>query len=245
MLDILIVESNLRKIKDLINEGLGHDICRISSIAIDNIEAIDLINQKVFDIIIIDQGIIDKDKNHVLKFINKNQMKQYYKSIVVMYEDLQRQEYSCEYYCDYIYNAVKVLSNYDDLINTVDELAIKKCENRNEILRYKVLQELKYLGYNLSYTGTKYILDIIMIMFENSDAFNTNIRKNIYPILSEKYNKTENAIKANINKATELMYFECEEDKLKEYCGTAMEDKPRPKLVMNAILAKIEKASTL
>lgn len=245
MLDILIVENNLKKIKDIVNADLGHEMSKISAVAFDNKEAIDILNKRAFDIIVVDQAIIDCEKNHLLKCINRNHMKQYKKSVVVVYDSLQTHEYSKEYFGEYIYNAVKMSKDINPISETIDELSSKKCENRKEILKYKILQELKYLGYNLSYTGTKYILDIIMIMFENSDAFNTNIRKNIYPILSEKYSKTENAIKANINKATELMYFECEEDRLKEYCGTAMEDKPRPKLVINAILAKIEKASTL
>lgn len=245
MLDILIVENNFRKIKDIVNANLGHEMSKISAVASDNMEAIEILNKKAFDIIILDQTIIDCEKNHILKCINKNHAKQYHKSIVVVYENLQTHEYLNENFGDYIYDVVKISKGVDPVAKVVDELSIKKSENKKDILKYKILQELKYLGYNLSYTGTRYILDIIMIMFENGDAFNTNIRKNIYPILSEKYNKTENAIKANINKATELMYFECEEDKLKEYCGTAMEDKPRPKLVMNAVLAKIEKASTL
>ena len=42
-------------------------------------------------------------------------------------------------------------------------------------------------------------------------------RQDIYPIIARKYNKKIGSIKSNVIRATEAMYYNCEENTIKEY----------------------------
>lgn len=108
-----------------------------------------------------------------------------------------------------------------------------------KILREKIENELLYLGYNLSHVGTRYLVEIIELLY--NDDTSENLEKNFYPIISEKYNKSINNIKNNIFNATNLMFTYCSNEKLLKYFGIVELIKPSPKLVMFTVLSKIQR----
>ena len=75
-------------------------------------------------------------------------------------------------------------------------------------------------------------------LYKNYEHYE-NLNNEIYPILAQKYNKTVNTIKCNIIKATDSMYYDCDETLLKNYFHFYTDYKPRPKLVIYTVLNKI------
>ena len=95
------------------------------------------------------------------------------------------------------------------------------------------------MGYNLSYCGTKYLIDSIYYAYKEGEFFDGNLTRKIYPIVARKYSKTCNNIKCNITRATDMMFYECEETKLLKYLKFQVISKPGTKLIIEAILNKI------
>ncbi len=65
------------------------------------------------------------------------------------------------------------------------------------------------------------------------------MNKEIYPIISKKYNKTINSIRINIFQTISIMYNEIEKKKLSNYFGYNVIAKPKTKEVIINILEKI------
>lgn len=105
-----------------------------------------------------------------------------------------------------------------------------------ENARIKILDELIKLGFNIKHNGTKYIVDAILILKLN---YNTNNIKDVYAIISNKYNTTENNIKSNILKSINYMYYETEYSNLKSYFSLNNNEKPTPKQVILTILKNV------
>ncbi len=147
----------------------------------------------------------------------------------------------------------EIISNYTYLnkIDNSDEIVSKitKFLNNSMIncdLKLEIKSELRYLGYNPKYYGTKYLLEAIYILIENEIYnYNGNLEKKIYPIIAKKYGKTVNSIKCNIINATDIMIYECEEEKLLEYLGYYDFSKPGPKKIIESIILKISKKNKI
>lgn len=103
-----------------------------------------------------------------------------------------------------------------------------------------IKDELKYLGYNPKYYGTKYLIDAIYILFKNDNEYN-NLKKVVYPVIATKYRKSIQNIKCNIINATNIMVYECDEKKLIQYLGYYDYAKPGPKTIIEAVLSKLRK----
>lgn len=122
----------------------------------------------------------------------------------------------------------------------VEKLLHKKMkENRAIVLKHEITKEIKYLRYNLSYKGTNYLIDIIELLLLNKNKDYSNLNKDVYPIIANKYKTTVFNIKSNIIKATEQMYIECENERLKQYFGFVNDSKPTTKNVIYTIYNKI------
>ena len=67
-----------------------------------------------------------------------------------------------------------------------------------------------------------------------------NLKKEVYPKIANKYNKTMHNIKCNINSAVNAMYFDCESQVIIEYFNFTKDFKPTAKLIINTIINKIE-----
>ena len=66
-----------------------------------------------------------------------------------------------------------------------------------------------------------------------------NLKKQIYPKVSKKYNKTINSIKTNILRSTDMMYYACDEDALSDFLGYDIVEKPRIKDIINKVIENI------
>lgn len=86
--------------------------------------------------------------------------------------------------------------------------------------------------------GTKYLSECIALIYNNYDNCE-NLTKSVYPIIAKKYHKTINNVKCNITSATNAMFYDCDENRLKEYFNFYTICKPKTKLVIYTILNKL------
>lgn len=85
----------------------------------------------------------------------------------------------------YIYKYVYSVEDISIIFSNITEIANTKIANiNNSILSNKINEELKYIGYNLSYNGTKYLSECIALIYNNYDNCD-NLTKSVYPILSK------------------------------------------------------------
>lgn len=109
-----------------------------------------------------------------------------------------------------------------------------------KIKRKQISVELEKLGYDFHYNGTNYLQDVILQMYLHDEFSVNSLQRDIYPIVSNTYNKSVHNIKCNINNATELMYCKCEQSKLKNYFNFYDDTKPTTKIVVYTVLNKIK-----
>lgn len=118
----------------------------------------------------------------------------------------------------------------------------KKNNRINEqLIRELIQRELNYLGYNPKYYGTEYLIEAIYILYMNGIDGDNNLKKVVYPLISQKYHKSIHNIRCNIINSTDIMICECEESKLMKYLGFFNYSKPGPKKIMEAVLNNINK----
>lgn len=109
-----------------------------------------------------------------------------------------------------------------------------------DIVKDKIMNELLYLGYDISLVGTKYLLEIIYIVLKNKHLMDDlNLKGKIYPVLAKKHNKNINDIKCSINYATTKMFYRCIIERNKKYLHIYDNEKPSSKTIIYMIINKI------
>lgn len=236
MLDILIIDDNIFFAKNLIN---SIPKIKISGIATSYEEAIKRLDNKNFDLILLDLNLIEHNGFEILQYLSDIDDKRYINSIIVIssYTHMLNQLIDNPFVYTAI-NKIDLFNKLEDVLNAYNDSTSK--DKINTLIKSKIINELSYLGYNLSYIGTSYIKDIIYMIIQQNLKSDFNLKKDIYPFLYKKYKKSYNNVKSNINKATEIMYYECEENRLKEYFNVPfIVEKPKPKYVISHIVKKI------
>lgn len=227
MLNVLIVCNNLNFVKYIINNISNINIHKIET-SID--EALFTLKSEQIDLI-----LINSSKDDILTLLNTLEIEhndKYLNSIIAVSEDIQ-----CFNNNPYIYSS----NSLNDKVSLLEIIRSYLFSFSNDdIVRAQIINELQYLGYNTSYVGTRYISDIIYLMHNDYPVHNYNIKKNIYPILYKKYHKSYSNIKSNMSKATEIMYYECDENRLKDYLNLpVLYSKPRSIDIIHTVLNKI------
>lgn len=111
-------------------------------------------------------------------------------------------------------------------------------ENTKKV-KNRIIEELTYIGYDISHSGTIYLIDIVYTLHTKKLTDCITLNHDIYPILSNKYKKSISAIKASVDYATTLMYYKCDNTRLKKYFNFYDELKPSIKTVIYTVLNKI------
>ncbi len=109
--------------------------------------------------------------------------------------------------------------------------------NHSNEIREKIKKELINLGYDISLCGTLYLSECLYIIINREIEGILNLKKEIYPIVAEKYQKDVNDIRSNINYATIVMYNR--NNNLKQYSNFYENIKPTIKQVIYIVLDKI------
>lgn len=235
MLNLLIIDKNVNNSKLLLNY-ISENSCqvRVHSLANNLAEGIKILDTGLIDITLInlDDNISSIITN--LHTISSSYFEKYKKSILVLSNNIENASPD-----SYIYEYVSSKEDISLIYLKICDIAKNKiAELNNSILLNKINEELKYIGYNLSYYGARYLAESIALIYNNYDS-SENLNKNIYPILAKRYNKSVNTIKGDIRSATNSMFYECDETRLKNYFNFYTVSKPKPKLVIYTVLNKL------
>lgn len=239
MFNILLVSSDIDYYKKLINFLVNSNLQEIRLINfISNEQAsLDIINNVDLDIILLDINL-----TNLSSFLNQ-----------ISYTKREKLEFSIIVLSDIktnlhinnsmIFTYINKDNNFNSIIKSINNLIIQKGLSHYSheiIIKEKIKKELEYIGYNLSYNGSRYLEETIFELYQNKKFYVDNLSKDIYPIIAKKYNKSVNTIKCNIIRATDIMYCECDVERLKSYFKFYTDSKPKPKLVAFTILNKLD-----
>lgn len=123
------------------------------------------------------------------------------------------------------------------MIEVINKNNDKTVEKR---IKNKIKVELKKMEFKHSYTGTNYLIETIYILYTLKMYYNFNLEKDIYPIIVKKYGTSSNNIKNNIENAIEKMFYDCDEKILEDYIDDYDFSKPKPKMIIRAVLKRIK-----
>lgn len=225
MTRILIIENDIFKCKKIIN------CISQSNLNVKNLQcclqfrrSCIFLKKQIVDLIILDTNLINIKKLNFFEFLFNEKLYKYRKSIIAIvgfgYKSLTIKE---EYYVfDYIINPIENIKIVEVITNYVDKYSFLN-------LKLKIAEELSKLNFKFSYNGTQYLIDCIYEVYSRNYIWNVNLSKEIFPILSIKYNKPINTIHNDIKHAINNMYFDCEEEILKKYFNYFELEKPKLK----------------
>ena len=209
MVDILVADDNIYYTKTLINSINEKNIyTRLCAIATNGKEVLEKIKQNKIDIILLDLEMPKYNGFEVLNILSKQYRDCYRNSVIVIsnyhnnYDKFQNNP--CVYSC------ANKINGIDYILNEIQELVeIKEKDKFQRNLKKDVMQELAKLNYNFKYSGTKYLIESIMLIWNKQDIYNINLKRDIFPIIAKNNNKTDSNVKININNATEMMFYDC------------------------------------
>lgn len=240
MQNLLIIEDNLIQAHLLANSICKEVLnIRLYGIVSTGIEALEIIKEEKVDIIILDLKLPDINGIEILDFILNNHLSKYNSSIIVFTGEMEMLSEIISNKC--VFNYCSKIRGIDLVVKQIKELTKEKQDKYSiDTVNSLIKEELEILKFNFSYIGTKYLCECICECYYKNNIYNINLKKEIYPIISKKYHKTINAIKASISQATSIMYYEVSESDLSNYFGYHIINKPKPKDIIFAILEKIK-----
>ena len=235
MINVLIAEDNIYYATILMNSlNKSNNNIKVRYITKDGKETIDAINNDIeIDVIILDLKMPIYNGSQILEMI---QDKRKYKDscIVISSEmDLIKKIYNN----DIVHCIVNKTDGINEIVSNVNELMEYKKElilNKN--IKNSIIQELLYLGFEISHKGTNYLIDTIEYIILNPSKKVQSLERDVYSILSYKYGDSKHNIKCSINRAITSMYCECEIEKLKKYFSFNRDIKPNVKTIVETII---------
>lgn len=225
MLKILIVENNKIECKEMVNCIAQSDLnVKIYSIAYTGEEAISILKCQNVDLVILDCNFEDISKENFFSILYKEHIEKYKNSIILL-SDFNEKSFNKEESI-YIFNYLKRPVEQSQILKSIRNY-LKQKNNNN--LKYKICKELDKLHFKFSYNGTQYLVETIYEICLRNYICDVNLSKDIFPILSNKYNKSINTIHSNIKKTISIMFYDCDESTLKEYFNYYELEKPKLK----------------
>lgn len=240
MLNMLVIEDNFYYFKSLINKIItDNKEIRLHSIATTGKEALEIIKDcnNDIDIILLDLKLPEYSGLDILKYIEKNNLNKYYKSIIVISGEMDLLNKVIKN--KFLYAYISKTKGLDYILSIINELGNVK-EYDKFPLELKIKKKLLDLHYNFTYVGTTYILEAILILCNENCNEKIKLEKNVYPLIAKKYNTTVNNIKTNIINSTKEMYYDCHEEKLHKHLGIFYGEKPKPKTVIYTIAESLK-----
>ena len=240
MVNVLIADDNIRFATNLMNYlNQKNEDVRVCYIAKNGKEALDILNDKEdVDIVLLDLKMPVFSGIQVLENIKDRE--KYENSFIIISGEIELTKKL--YGNDLIYSIMHKTTEMDEIIAEINRAILNKEELKTrKNIRESIIEELLYLGYEISYKGTQYLISVIeYVLLCKSDCM-ANLEKEVYPQIAKQYHTTLHNVKANINRATTSMYCECEIERLKKYFTFTEDTKPKIKTIVTTIINKISK----
>ena len=239
MVNVLIADDNVDYAINLMNYiNKNNKNIRICMITKDGKETLDILcAENNIDVILLDLKMPIFSGVEVLELI-KNE-KKYENAIIILSGELNYTT-SLNKYNNLIYSVIDKVIVLDIIISNINSIIeekekMKKCK----MIKDKVMEELLYLGYDISHKGSQYLIKVIEYIVSNSDKNIENLERDVYPQISLLYNTSIHNIRCRINKSTTEMYYNCDIEKLKKYFKFDEDVKPKVKTIIYTIINKI------
>lgn len=237
MYNLMIIERNPKELDKIVNS-----ICdkfqniRVCHISYDDKKVLNILEKNIIDFILLDCKTNEINDLKFVNYIQNKKLEQYKKSIIVKLDKTINLN---------DFNENRYIFSYTSDINTmyrdIRKLVFEQKENHNfKRIKNKIKEQLTYLRYNYSHSGTRYIEETILEIYKDRYNFDGNLSKNIYPIIGKMHNKTVDTIYGNIKQATNYMLLECNKDRIMNYLGYGDYVKPKIQDIIFAILNKLE-----
>ena len=244
MINILFVGKSLKYMFNLINKLIVvNKELRVCGIATTDKEIKELTSDRQIDIIIMDLSISKVNYLIEHKIIDSRKFK---KTIILILEN--RLEVNKLNDTKYIYDFVEKSIDLVEMVSCINFLllsqiglgTINMTKSQEIEIRDKINNELRKIGYNFELLGTKYLAETIYVLYTLKEYFDDNLERDIYPMVAKKYGKTAHTVKCNIRNATDIMYYDNEEEKIMKYLCNSYNIKPGTKRIVSTILNKIK-----
>lgn len=238
MVNVLIADDNISYATNLMNYiNMHNSNIRVCNISKNGKETLDVLNSyDNIDVVLLDFKMPIYNADELLCRINNK--RKYLKSFIIITGEFELARKINDN--NMVYSIVSKLTSIPLIMSKINELIIsKENENKEKETKKKIVNELLYLGYDISHKGTLYLIDTINYIQSNPNKYLDNLRKDVYPIVASRNNESVHNIKCYINRETSEMYFKCESRKIQKYFSYAEDTKPNVKTVINTVINKI------
>ena len=238
MVNVLIADDNINYATSLMNYiNMHNDNIRVCNISRNGKEALNILNSNDnVDAVLLDFKMPIYNADQLLRRINNKE--KYLKSFIIISGEFELAKKL--YNNDMVYSIINKITNVPLIMSKINELIVfKENKNKENTIHKKIVNELLYLGYDISHKGTLYLIDAINYIQSNPNKYLDNLKKDVYPIIASHSNESIHNIKCYIHRETTEMYVRCESKKLQKYFAYDEDIKPNVKTVINTILNKI------
>jgi response regulator receiver domain len=205
-----MIEENPSQIRIMVNYiAKKFENIRICNIEYNIENCFSVLKTTEIDIIIIDLENNQNTEIDLIKYIERNKLYRYKKSIIVKVNQFGHKEIS---------KANQYVLSY---INKISEI--------EHVLHVFIAKK----------RDMKYLEETILEIYKMNIKFEGNLEKEIYPIIAKRHQKKMDTIYGNIKFATNHMIMDCKEEKLNQYLGHGYFEKPKVKEIIFKVLSKI------
>ncbi len=239
MINILIADENIYYATNLMNYiNKYNDSIRVLGITSNGKDTIEFLDNNNVDVFFLD---IKMPIYNGIEILEKVQNKKKYIQSCIGISDCANvpKDFTNN---NIVYSVLSKNSGFDKILYELNKILKLKDEIKNKkITKEKIIKELLFLGYDFSFKGTKYLIEVIEYIAVNSMQELYNLESQVYSEISLTYKVSIHSIKCNIYRATTEMYYRCEAEKLKQYFHLDKDEKPKTKTIINTIIYKINK----
>lgn len=226
---VLVVDDNEVSVS-LMKNYFNNSEITIMDVALNGLEAVNLLSDNKYDVILLDLIMPVRDGFYVLDYLKDNKIN-IPVIVVSSYNESDTirkvSEYGVKYYALKPFNLDDIKTRIIDLYNNkVNNESIIELSNKS--LQIEVTNILHSLGIPSHIKGYQYIRSGILMVYENP-SFIGSITKELYPGISNKFNTSIQRVERAIRHAIEVAWLRGDIDLMEEIFGHSVDiDRAKP-----------------